>query len=1075
MTLAQEFNSLNGLIVHRKDLEKLLEKADRERHAIISKRIIKVLEAFADDTFLIEIKNLVEPFGLNGADDITGLLGGLEYISEDEDSEGLNKAVSPDDIYSYITDLILNTIKQVGHLPWQKDWTGSGAGNSAMNFVSKKEYTGANYLLNFDVKLDENGEGYLVPIIFTEPYYLTFNQIREAKASLKKDSKARRVIYYTMIHKYDNGTLKFQTSDRAKWMDFLTQYGLTGSEHKKFISNIPVIKYYNVFRADDCTGLKYPAKKPQKNSTPIEQAQEIIDGYKNPPKYTFAGDKAFYQPASDILNMPTIGAFNNEASYYSTFFHEAIHSTGHSKRLNRGNDTRVRDGGKKDKEDYAFEELVAELGAVYLSGEAGILFHTRENSAKYLHGWNQRLVGALKEDNRFFLKASAKAQKGANHILGREVENGETPATPKKEVEKEPKPTKTKVVKKPIPAVAKVKKPVVSRVKKTASDYGKKRKFVSKKGVLVQPFSVKDIPYDVAYRAHTGTSFSPEKRAESEQKSYVQFLNDVWNEQLKIAEKKGFLDIFEERFLRFKDGYLSRSLAYLRSRHGVFSTMIAGGSNFPVARMNKKNNIVNSRLTELSEYGDKYQHLFKKELQPVIIKTGSESALSQLEIKLKKEEEAHEKTLVFNKIMRKKTTPEAKRTELLNAGFSEEFITRAEKSGFTTLGSYVSTNASARIRNLKAQIELENKLKAKKETGNKEKVFDEGKAVWNYDLNRFQLIFDGKPSDEIRSALKGGGLAFKWSPREMAWQRQLNTFGRYNWERLVKIFPSLEQPAPKEPTKGEPESEPEPVNNPQEKIIVNSVGQIGLFGSKKSFAKARNRQTLAQKIANKPTNVNIFKIEDKGIAGFLGKIERKEKESVVISLTGGQGSMKTRMCFQFMNALAQNYAVGHASIEEHPESGLYYDKATEYLNNIALQNIEAPEIKTIQDLETLCKSNDVIVIDSFTKLQEMHKGFEIDKDLRKKYNGKLFIVIFQQTTDGKMRGGSKSQFDADIVLFTKKEADYRNNYIYADKNRYQNKPLDGLQFNIFSKKLLGDTPEAEAEPKPKPKLTFNVN
>jgi len=251
--------------------------------------------------------------------------------------------------------------------------------------------------------------------------------------------------------------------------------------------------------------------------------------------------------------------------------------------------------------------------------------------------------------------------------------------------------------------------------------------------------------------------------------------------------------------------------------------------------------------------------------------------------------------------------------------------------------------------------------------------------------------------------------------------------------------------------------------------------QIGLFGSKKTFAKARHRQTLAQKIANKPTHVNVFKIEDKGIAGFLGSIERKEKESVVISLTGGQGSMKTRMCFQFMNALAQNYAVGHASIEEHPESGIYYDKATEYLNNIALQNIEAPEIKTIEDLETLCKSNDVIIIDSFTKLQEMHKGFEIDKDLRKKYNGKLFIVIFQQTTDGKMRGGSKSQFDADIVLFTKKEADYRNNYIYADKNRYQNKPLDGLKFNIFSKTLQGDTPQAEAEPTTKPKLNFNVN
>ena len=84
MTLGEEFNSLNGIIVTRKDLEKLLEKAEKERNTIISKRIIKVLHAFADDTFLIELKNLVEPYGLNGVDveGITGLLGGLEFIPE---------------------------------------------------------------------------------------------------------------------------------------------------------------------------------------------------------------------------------------------------------------------------------------------------------------------------------------------------------------------------------------------------------------------------------------------------------------------------------------------------------------------------------------------------------------------------------------------------------------------------------------------------------------------------------------------------------------------------------------------------------------------------------------------------------------------------------------------------------------------------------------------------------------------------------------------------------------------------------------------------------------------------------
>lgn len=234
-------------------------------------------------------------------------------------------------------------------------------------------------------------------------------------------------------------------------------------------------------------------------------------------------------------------------------------------------------------------------------------------------------------------------------------------------------------------------------------------------------------------------------------------------------------------------------------------------------------------------------------------------------------------------------------------------------------------------------------------------------------------------------------------------------------------------------------------NNKDNKNNTNipNISENGL----KAVAK---RSSLAHKMANRNTNFEYFDINDKDISEFLGQIEKKEKESIVISLTGGQGSMKTRFAFQFMNALAQKYNCGHASIEEHPESKLYFDKADQYLNEKALNNIEAPEIKNISDLEKLIKNNDVIIIDSYAKMQEIEKGFEVDKDLRKKYNGKLFLVIFQQTSDGKMRGGSKSQFDADIVLFTEKKDDYKNNYVYADKNRYQSKSLDTLHFNIFS-------------------------
>lgn len=483
MNVVTAFNSLDGKTVSRSALKKLLTRAKRETHHLIAKRLSNLLRQNKDAVFEIQINDFVDTLGLTGAEQEI-ILPSLEYHSEKDLETGLN-GVSPDDIYSYITDLILNTIQKVGHLPWQKEWVGSGIDGTAKNYVSKKEYTGANFLLNFDIKFDDNGKGYLVPINFKQPYYLTFNQIREAKATLIEGSKARRVIYYTMIFNYDNGTLKFKTTDRKKFTEFVKEHSLTKEDLKEHLIKIPVIKYYNVFRADHCTGLKFESDKTKKKKVnPIAEAQKIIDGYKNPPKYTFIGDKAYYQPATDTLNMPKIEAFNNEAAYYCTFFHEMTHSTGHSKRLDRGNDTRVRDGSKKDKTDYAFEELVAELGAVFLCAESGILFHTRENSAKYLKGWNDALVNELENDNRFFLKASAKAQKAVNHILDREIQNDDEQeqeqTQTKAKVSKVIKGAKTKVnpIKKPIKVKTKTKTKaglsVVAQVIKTPASTIKK-------------------------------------------------------------------------------------------------------------------------------------------------------------------------------------------------------------------------------------------------------------------------------------------------------------------------------------------------------------------------------------------------------------------------------------------------------------------------------------------------------------------------------------------------------------------------------------------------------------------------
>ncbi len=249
-----------------------------------------------------------------------------------------------------------------------------------------------------------------------------------------------------------------------------------------------------------------------------------------------------------------------------------------------------------------------------------------------------------------------------------------------------------------------------------------------------------------------------------------------------------------------------------------------------------------------------------------------------------------------------------------------------------------------------------------------------------------------------------------------------------------------------------------------QKGVSPSDGEVQSSFKNKSTKIKPNTQKTAKKHLGSPLMSLIkknserpreyYNISNEDINTFLGNVEKKSKESVVITVTGGQGSGKTRFAFQLIDAFGKNYKIGHASIEEHPESSLYINKVHEYLSEKTIANVSVPEVESLSDLDKLIKANDVIIIDSFAKMKEIDKSFEVDKNLRKKYDGKLFIVIFQQTSNGSMRGGTKSQFDADIVLFTEKFDDFSKNYIYIDKNRYQDRNLGDLKYSIYYQKLI---------------------
>ncbi|WP_445718003.1 zincin-like metallopeptidase domain-containing protein [Flavobacterium sp.] len=462
------FNGLNGTVATREQLKEIADLSLQEEQSHIYARIQNVLSNNEDELFDINIEdNAFEILPKS-------MLNGIDFDSLNEiENNGLNKAVSPNEIYQSITDLIINTIKEVGYLPWQKEWKGTGL-PTARNYVTGNPYTGINAMtLPYEEK-EINGKLVIVEPKYTDIYYLTFNQIEKLGATLKKGSKGRIVTYFNFIFNYENKEkgLKLTTSNASDIATFVKKNKLRQEEVEVNLTRYPVLKYYRVFKATDCENL--PAKEPKKvNATPNEIAEKIIELYPNSPKIIIGKDeRAFYSPGFDEVNMPKVNAFNEESFYYSTFFHELIHSTGHPKRLDRNM------SGFKGDSDYAFEELIAELGAVYLCAESGILFRTIENSAKYLRGWHKRLLGKLEEDNKFFFKAAASAQKGSNYILNLD-EQGE-PAYRKyfekqevKPVSKVQKKTK-KPVEKPIKETKKVVKSVVKPVAKVQKKTNRK-------------------------------------------------------------------------------------------------------------------------------------------------------------------------------------------------------------------------------------------------------------------------------------------------------------------------------------------------------------------------------------------------------------------------------------------------------------------------------------------------------------------------------------------------------------------------------------------------------------------------
>ncbi|MDR2560360.1 MAG: ssDNA-binding domain-containing protein [Holophagales bacterium] len=281
------------------------------------------------------------------------------------------------EVYQIITDQILKLLEQ-GTVPWHRPWS-QVSGDGPLN-VRGTPYRGANYFI-------------LGALGYKRPIYLTFRQALELGGYVKRRERGWPVVYWKMLEAKNPADTDKETEDEPK--------------------KIPFLRYFTVFNIAQCEGLSLPDRfdeKPQPLPCfdPIKAAEKIWTGYQNPPSLRFSGGRASYAPSPDRITMPPKEAFESGEEYYSTLFHEMGHSTGHKARLSR------QFGFSRGHQDYAREELVAEMCSAFLCAKAGISQPVIENQAAYLDSWSQ----ALKKDSKLFVTAAGKAQKAADHILG---------------------------------------------------------------------------------------------------------------------------------------------------------------------------------------------------------------------------------------------------------------------------------------------------------------------------------------------------------------------------------------------------------------------------------------------------------------------------------------------------------------------------------------------------------------------------------------------------------------------------------------------------------------------------------